>query len=643
MAGPRTGLRDALASGASTEQVDALPTIEYASSAEAEAALLALIGDPAVSAGFRRATTEAQREVLRALAKRLAPDAVDAGRGGASDPRGDRGLGNTMATPASRGLGDRLTGPAQRAVGNGLVDPVSRGLTPPPRPLRVGPDGVSSAGVGQSTLPTGAQSQVPQVGGSGQSRRPPWRDLTDQLTSSASAAIKALLEQVRITPRLTARYPWGEVHAFMALSLKKARARSPNWTTFGPVRLGAEIGVPEFSQGLDAATKLALIKYRGIKLTELGVTTDDGSLHVGFNLQATPLFPVAIEVEWATLLTHEHQFPGYDMEMDFEVTLVVEATPSVDEIKRRAGQIIYRAQRFFEQRSGRIIRWGRGVVQGALRRGGIVLRGAALGLWKAGSAASRLGPAVRAVGRGAAIAIQAAELPLSSAIFLGELLHRLGSISWRADDVHIDGVFMGGFVQLYHALAASSSRRRDLEIEAYSPGMVMLAGFPLDMTDLDPQFIVSYADIDQGRRVDLLGLDWALAYSNCMALYHQARRLGRSSRGERVRGAIEGMMHTVGSAAALQEIYAYIATQSAYEYHIGGGILDSVNIRERDGVAAWEALADAYVALVEARNRLRSTPIPPWKMNMVPDRDYYKLVLGLYIEAGGFPLLPEEV
>jgi hypothetical protein len=228
---------------------------------------------------------------------------------------------------------------------------------------------------------------------------------------------------------------------------------------------------------------------------------------------------------------------------------------------------------------------------------------------------------------------------LLSALYLADLLSRLGSISFKADEQNVDGWFFGGFVEGYHALAADPARLQAIERAASAPGAPMLAGVDFEAAKLDVAKVISQATIDPGRRLRSIELDWPRVLQNCKDLFHEARRQYRSfGRGAELRDALEATAQVAGRAAALQEVVAFIASQTGDEY-VSVGISGVPLIRPRDGLAAWERLADAYVAFVEARNAARSTPFS-LSGQTTDYKAYQDFLNDLYREAGGFPMLP---
>ena len=488
--------------------------------------------------------------------------------------------------------------------------------------------------VESSAIPLG-QSRPPGTGGpfaNTQSRGAVWEEVSNLFDGARAlgANLRALVEEVRITPRLKRMFAWGEVQVYLALSLRKARVRRPNRAGLGLVRLGVEVGIQDFEDAVVAATKVVLLKAQGLRITEVGITTPTGEVDIGFNLQFTPAFPVALEVKWSQLLTHQESFPGYEMGMDFEVTMVVDVLPTAEKLKELAGKRIYKLQRFFEERAGRVIRWGREAVTAAVRSRRAVVRGV-------GRLLLRLGRGTRAVVRGALATAEVVALPVDSALFLADLLSRLGSISFEADEQNVDGWFFAGFVDGYHELAASDDRLAEIEAAVTSRGAPMLADVDFEAAHLDVTAVIAKATIDPTRRLRSIELDWPRVLANCKALFHEARRLGAFGRGAELRDALEATARAAGRAAALQEVVAFIASQTGDEYvPLGPGRLPLV--RERDGLVSWERLADGYVAHVDARAAARED-LSAAGLNIELNA-YHRFLVELYREAGGFPLLP---
>lgn len=593
-------LRQAVPVGSPVRGQAMVALAQRASADEARRLRAALGSDAALADAFGRLSTATREAVLAELNRKVKAQPA---------PLDTRGT-NNRGTDAP-GTGDR--GTANRGTANRGTD--NRGLDE------------------QSRSGTLGQSRPPGTGGpfaNTQSRGPVWEEVSNLFEGTLGANLRALVEEVRITPRLKRMFAWGEVQVYLALSLKKARVRRPNRAGLGLVRLGVEVGVQDFEDAVVAATKVVLLKAQGLRITEVGITTPTGEVDIGFNLQFTPGFPVALEVKWSQLLTHQQSFPGYEMGMDFEVTMVVDVLPTAEKLKELAGKRIYKLQRFFEERAGRMIRWGRAAVTAAVKSRRAVVRGI-------GRLLLRTGRGARAVVRGALATAEVVALPVDSAIFLADLLSRLGSISFEADEKNVDGWFFGGFVGGYHELAASDDRLMAIENAVTSRGVPMLADVDFEAAHLDVAAVIAKATIDPTRRLRSIELDWPRVLANCKALVHEARKLGAFGRGAELRDALQGTARAAGSAAALQEVVAFIASQTGDEYvPIGPGRVPLV--RERDGLASWERLADGYVAHVEARAALRDD-ISVAGSNMEIDR-YHLFLVELYREAGGFPLLP---
>ncbi len=577
----------------------------------------ALTADAALAAAFGRLSSATRAAILEELNRKAKAQAAPL------DVRGTNNRGTDNRGTDNRGTDNRGTdnrGTDNRGTDNRGTD--NRGTD------NRGTDALSPA------VPLG-QSRPPGTGGpfaNTQSRGDVWEEVSNLFDGALAANLRALVEEVRITPRLKRMFAWGEVQVYLALSLRKARVRRPNRAGLGLVRLGVEVGIEDFEDAVVAATKVVLLKAQGLRITEVGITTPTGEVDVGFNLQFSPAFPVALEVKWSQLLTHQQSFPGYEMGMDFEVTMVVDVLPTVEKLKELAGERIYKLQRFFEERGGRVIRWGRDAVTAAVRSRRAVVRGIGRLLLRAGRGA-------RTVVRGALATAEVVALPLDSALFLADLLSRLGSISFKADEQNVDGWFFGGFVEGYHALAADPARLQAIERAASAPGAPMLAGVDFEAAKLDVAKVISQATIDPGRRLRSIELDWPRVLQNCKDLFHEARRQYRSfGRGAELRDALEATAQVAGRAAALQEVVAFIASQTGDEY-VSVGISGVPLIRPRDGLAAWERLADAYVAFVEARNAARSTPFS-LSGQTTDYKAYQDFLNDLYREAGGFPMLP---
>jgi hypothetical protein len=352
----------------------------------------ALTADAALAAAFGRLSSATRAAILEELNRKAKAQAAPL------DVRGTNNRGTDNRGTDNRGTDNRGTdnrGTDNRGTDNRGTD--NRGTD------NRGTDALSPA------VPLG-QSRPPGTGGpfaNTQSRGDVWEEVSNLFDGALAANLRALVEEVRITPRLKRMFAWGEVQVYLALSLRKARVRRPNRAGLGLVRLGVEVGIEDFEDAVVAATKVVLLKAQGLRITEVGITTPTGEVDVGFNLQFSPAFPVALEVKWSQLLTHQQSFPGYEMGMDFEVTMVVDVLPTVEKLKELAGERIYKLQRFFEERGGRVIRWGRDAVTAAVRSRRAVVRGIGRLLLRAGRGA-------RTVVRGALATAEVVALPLDS-------------------------------------------------------------------------------------------------------------------------------------------------------------------------------------------------------------------------------------
>jgi len=148
--------------------------------------------------------------------------------------------------------------------------------------------------------------------------------------------------------------------------------------------------------------------------------------------------------------------------------------------------------------------------------------------------------------------------------------------------------------------------------------------------------VIASATIER-RAFDLVAMHWPAVYTNAKALYREASNMGPFGRGEKLRSALEDTLRVAGMAAALQEILAFVESQTYASYGSDPASASGQPV-VHDGFESWNQVADGYLeylrVLIAAEGwALRETMDTNWR----PFRAFLKPV---YAQSKGFPMLP---
>jgi len=472
-----------------------------------------------------------------------------------------------------------------------------------------------------------------------QSRRPQWEDeegwqvVLDFAQPTMTAELRAILEEVRVTPRLVRKFAWGEIQTYLALSLKKASARRNDYKGFD---FESEMGPYGLRRALDTVTGTILIRQKGIAISHSGITWKEASLEVDFNAKFSPTHPMSMELKHSRLISHIEKMPPFEMAMDFEVAWIVEVMPTADEIKRRLGQVIYKAQRFFENHGRAIVERGRNAIRASVQRLSRAGRWAGRALFRSSQASARGARALWRAVVGASRYVPGVLLGLDAALATVDLLAYLGTIAMENDRQRSESWFWRGFIRMYHSRAFDPVGRKGIQSQIEQVFyMNTLSGVDLGVRLSDDEVERWIASgVVSRNKVYLAEVDWPVAYDNARRLYSKAWNLPIGGRGAILRDALEQSLIVCGEAAALQELLAFIASQS-FDYYEGSG--PSAKLRERDGFEAWDELAIGYqhfvLALAEGRDNVPQPADPDAAGTTALMERHYKAM-------NGFPMLP---
>lgn len=459
-----------------------------------------------------------------------------------------------------------------------------------------------------------------------------WRVIVEYASTQAKAELQALLEEVRLTPRLVRKFSWGEIQTYLALSLRKARARPTDGRDFD---VQGDIGPYGLRRALDTATGMILLRQKGLAIGHAGVAWKEASLDVEFNAKFSPTHPMSAEIKHSRLMTHIERLPPFDIAMDFEVTWIVEVLPTSEEIQRRLGQVIYKAQRFFEERGRPLIQRGRDAIRSSVRRLSGAGRWAGRALFRSAQASGR---AARALWRGVVAAaryLPAALTGLEAALATVDLLAYLGMIAMENDRKRAESWFWRGFIRMYHSSAFDPLGRKGIESQVEQTFyMNTLSGVDLGvrLSDDEVKRWVASGSVSRNK-IHLNELDWPVAFDNARRLYSEAWKLPIGGRGAVVRDALEQTLDVCGAAAALQELLAFIATQT-FDYYDSNA--PDAKLLERDGFEAWEHLAEGYRQYITALAEQHGVSVP----EDIELASTSRLVVPIYKRMNGFPMLP---